>query len=424
MSHIKKIWKFLSSMKFAVILLLLLVAACALGSFIPQRQTLDWYFAHYSTRTAALIVGTCFDDVFRSPWFLILAVVLCGNLLLCNLLRLPELIRRWRRAGDPEQVLNRKPTVTLEGLADPEPVFTGLRMPKPRCLEQEGRELRFSGKNRIGYWGAWVCHLGVLLLILGVLLGQSTRQEYVVSGLPGETVAMGDSGYLVTLEDFRVEYTDSGMPSQYTSVLTMTDPQGRTQRGTASVNRPAELFGYRIYQNSTGSAARLTLRMNDTELTSAVLKEGEGIQIHNLPLIAYYLGRAEDPELGTGFRFSVYDTRSGTEDVYFQPDGTVGITFGPMEGIFSDPEAFTVLQIKRDSYTGLVLAGGLITLLGLILAFYLQPKRVWALREADGTWTLRGESPKGGALFARQLRQAAGLPESEPKKEEEPRAEG
>ena len=52
-------------------------------------------------------------------------------------------------------------------------------------------------------------------------------------------------------------------------------------------------------------------------------------------------------------------------------------------------------------------AGGLITLLGLFLAFYLQTCKLWAVREADGSWTLRGSSPKGGALFAERLREAA-----------------
>ena len=37
-----------------------------------------------------------------------------------------------------------------------------------------------------------------------------------------------------------------------------------------------------------------------------------------------------------------------------------------------------------------------LAVLGLALAFYVQPARVWAIQEAYGRWTMRGESRKGG----------------------------
>ena len=46
-------------------------------------------------------------------------------------------------------------------------------------------------------------------------------------------------------------------------------------------------------------------------------------------------------------------------------------------------------------------------LLGLIFAFYTQEAKIWALKEADGTWTVHGMYRKGGVLFAEQFREAA-----------------
>ncbi|MBR0063800.1 MAG: cytochrome c biogenesis protein ResB, partial [Oscillospiraceae bacterium] len=43
----KKVWKFLSSMKFAIILLVVLAAACSLGSFIQQGKSYEYYSAEY-----------------------------------------------------------------------------------------------------------------------------------------------------------------------------------------------------------------------------------------------------------------------------------------------------------------------------------------------------------------------------------------
>jgi hypothetical protein len=45
-------------------------------------------------------------------------------------------------------------------------------------------------------------------------------------------------------------------------------------------------------------------------------------------------------------------------------------------------------------------------MLGLILSFYLQPRRVWAVQDGEG-WTVSGECRKGGALFYDRLREAA-----------------
>ncbi|MBR0063748.1 MAG: hypothetical protein IJP67_06245, partial [Oscillospiraceae bacterium] len=55
--------------------------------------------------------------------------------------------------------------------------------------------------------------------------------------------------------------------------------------------------------------------------------------------------------------------------------------------------------------TPLALLGGLVVTLGLFLAFYLQPKRVWAVKNGE-SWTLYGECRKGGVLFTEEFLKA------------------
>jgi hypothetical protein len=62
--------------------------------------------------------------------------------------------------------------------------------------------------------------------------------------------------------------------------------------------------------------------------------------------------------------------------------------------------------VKKDRYTFLVLIGGLVTLIGLILAFYLQPACLWAVRQEDGSWRIGGRCQKGGVLFRERMREA------------------
>jgi cytochrome c biogenesis protein ResB len=67
---------------------------------------------------------------------------------------------------------------------------------------------------------------------------------------------------------------------------------------------------------------------------------------------------------------------------------------------FHDPQYYTLIQAKRDPFSWLALLGGLVTMGGIILAFYFQLTRVWAVDdEENGTWRVSGSCPKGGVLF-------------------------
>ncbi len=145
-------------MKFAIILLVILAVTCSIGSFVTQGQTYSWYSARYSERTAALILALHLDDVFHSWYFILISSFLCLNLFLCNVIRLPGLIGRTRKGG--------------------------------------------SFRERSGIWGAWVTHVGVLLLILGYSLGQFTYQEFAAYGVPGQSMAIGDTRLVTTIADF------------------------------------------------------------------------------------------------------------------------------------------------------------------------------------------------------------------------------
>ena len=60
----------------------------------------------------------------------------------------------------------------------------------------------------------------------------------------------------------------------------------------------------------------------------------------------------------------------------------------------------------------LAMIGGLVTLLGLILAFYLRPESMWAIREEDGRWTVYGRSVRGSVMFKDRFAEAAGPDET------------
>ena len=412
----KKLWKFLGSMRFAIILLVILAAACAGGSFLTQGLTYGEYAALYSERAAGMILGLGLDDVFHAWWFLVLTAFLCGNLLLCNLIRLPQLIRRTKEAADPAKL--GAPAVTLEGVRDPKALLAKLRMPKAaEATDAEGRRMLVSVQNRVGLWGAWVCHLGIFLLILGFALGQMTKEEFTVYGVAGEVKPLADTELAVYFADFQVTRAEDGFAEQYEATLEVYDLSGteeelQGQTITASVNHPGSAYGYKFYQNSMGDAAKLTVRRDGETVQEGWLCAGEGTYLMDTPLSVFLqavLPEDEaDPEGQTrsGCAYLVYVG----EELYTMSVRAVGELipdFAPYEVSFTAVGNYTLIQVKRDRFTPLALAGGLLTLLGLFLAFYLQTRKVWAIQTEDGAWTLHASSPKGGALFADRVKEAA-----------------
>jgi cytochrome c biogenesis protein ResB len=80
------------------------------------------------------------------------------------------------------------------------------------------------------------------------------------------------------------------------------------------------------------------------------------------------------------------------------------ITIDDLTVWFTDPQSYTLIQITTEPFSKLALAGGIVIMLGLLLALYVQPAEMWA-RKKDGLWLVTGSSRKGGVLFDRALRE-------------------
>lgn len=420
----KKIWKFLSSMQFAVALLVILAAACSLSSFITQGQTYEWYAAQYSERTAALILALHLDDAYHSWWFAAISAFLCLNLLLCNVIRAPHILRRMREEKDPASALRIPETAMAEGVRDPQELFRKLHMPSPaESTDENGHRVLYSVKNSIGLWGAWVCHLGILLLIAGFALGQITLENYVVYGVPGQSRKVGDTGYVVTIDDFRIGLREDDTVEQYTADITVRDVSlngnGDAASASISVNNPAKLFGMTYYQNSTGWAAKIHVDENGEALQDEVICAGEYLAVADKPDLVIYFNAfypdymmvpGQGPATLSGqlnnpaYLYSVYYRGEIIGMNILMPDEE--LTIDEYTVTFSEPQNYTLIQVKRDRFTPLALLGGLVTMFGLFLAFYIRPSRVYAVESENG-WTVKGYCRKGGVIFREEFNAAA-----------------
>ena len=419
---IKKIGRFISSMPFAIALLVVLAAACAFSSTVEQGQNYEYYAAQYGERTAGLILALRLDDAFHSVWFIGLSAALCLNLLCCNLIRLPVLLKRSRAFTDPERLIASGGDGPEACGREPEKLLKALGIPAAKeTATADGRRVLFSVRNRAGLWGAWVCHLGILLLIFGFALGQVTGQQFTVYALPGQTKPLGDTGLQVTVNDLRAELREDGSAEQFTADLTVRNlATGTEESAAASVNAPATFYGYKFFQNSYGWGADIRITKDGQPLQTEAVCAGDFLAVKDKPeLVIYFQTFYPDYVMvqgsGPSTQSMLPKNPAYLYQVYYQKqllgmnvlEGSEEMTIDEYAVVFEKPRNYTLLAVKRDRFTWLVLVGGMITLLGLVLAFYLRPAALCAVEEADGTWRVRAQSRKGGVLFREAFEKAA-----------------
>lgn len=420
MKQLKKAGAFLSSMKAAIIILCILILACLAGSLIPQGEAALYYTEHYSASLAGAVLFLGLDHIFRCWWFVILVLVLCANLLLCNILHFPALLKKFQKQNPPQKL----PTlpsgsIVLQTEGSTEDLFTALGFRQIEKTSLNGTPFWYARKNQIGYLGAWLCHFGMLIVIAGFGLGQMCQIEYTVYGVSGQTKPVEDSGYEMTINQFEVRLREDSTVEQYVSDITVRDADGTEKSGTLSVNSPLSLFGMKFYQNSTGWAASVSIFKENELLADQVICQGEACQVPGkedlvLVLSAFYPDYYEDenhmPATLTGnlknpaYLYTLYYQNQVLGMNILMTDEK--ITVDDYTFTFHDPQPYTLIQVKRDPFQGLAAIGALLIALALLLAFYVQPRALYARTEKEGTWLICGTSRKGGILYQEEIRKA------------------
>lgn len=403
----KKALRFLFSMKFALMILCLFVLVCIAGSVIPQGEIPAVYESAYPG-WSGLLLSIGLDDVFHSWWFVALTLVLCLNLLGCNLLHFTPLLEKTRQKSRP--LPSGEPGIPYTG--DPKALLRAMGF---RSWTQLGT-IQYAIRHRVGFWGAWLTHLGILIIIVGFALGQMYTVNYAVYGVPGEEKPIADTGLLLRIDDFTIGLREDDTVEQYTAKLTLTDPKtGTTWSGQTSVNHPWDGGGLRFYQNSTGWAADMAIYKGDTLVQSEILCAGDYRQVADqeklvVMLRSFYPDYIQGPDgmpttassrlENPGYLYALYYDGELVGMNVLRADEK--ITVSDYTILFANPRSYTLIQIKHDPFTWLAGLGGAILLLALVVAFYLHTEELWLQRE-EGFWRVYGRSRKGSDLFREKL---------------------
>ncbi len=403
----KKVYDFLRSMRFGILLLLLIAACSVVGTVIPQGREAAWYAQNYTDIHATLLT-LGMDRVFQGWFFITLLVLLCLNLSLCSILR----VRGFEKSGDLIARAAALPSVEKLDAVQLESVRKHLLT--QRCREQKIGTASVYSKNLFGRFGTFITHLAILLT---VIFGAAALYAPAVvdrSCLPGEALEMED-GTRIEVQSFHIENELGEL--DYESVLRVTLPDGRQSDWQAvSVNHPLSFGSYKVYQQTYGTAGSLTTRNTASGgedsfvLTEPCFLTTDGM--NGLWFEALYPGyiRGEDG----GFTLITSTSGSYTDPVYqilIAADGEYTpvlafpgeeLTVGDMEYTFNEPIEYPGLRIKRTPplVNALLLLAFALMIAGLTITFFLQP--VLVKTDPDG-YTVSGPKPESMRMELRLL---------------------
>ena len=409
-----RIWESLASVKLAVTLLILLSLGSVLGTVIPQGQPQAFYHHWASEAWAKVILTAQLDRVYSSFWFLLLVAALAVNLIVCSLNRLPKTLKSMGNTPTPEGL--HLPRVRLSqsvhGAASPEEVhalvrekFSSLQGIGGRVVESgradaEGKRLIFAQTGRFSRLGAYVVHLAILILMAGGLATALLGFKGNVWLHPGQVLDHIDlrSGqampldFKVRLDKFIFEKYEDGSPKLWQSNLSFIKDGKVVETAQCKVNHPATFGKVTFYMSSydqekTLDYIGLEVMDKDGPPRKIRIKNKEAVSLEGL-------GRIEildyDPNWrGGGFAAKIRLVREGAgaplefwvrprPPFQMPPQGQEVPTFKLTDARAKAGEYLAGLQANYDPGIWFVWIGGIIMLLGLVVALFWSHRRFWA----------------------------------------------
>jgi cytochrome c biogenesis protein len=282
-------------MRTAIVLLFLLALAAVPGSLLPQRSLsqnkVTQYFTEHPT-LAPVLDRLYLFDVFSSPWFAAVYLLLFISLIGCVLPRALEHFRSLRAAPPPApRNLLRLPDsgelgTPLPGAQALDVVEEELRVRRFRVVRRSTNTTGSSGeelsaeKGYLKETGNLLFHLSLVALLLGLAGGKlwgyegsilvtegqgfcNSFQQYDTYS-SGPLVNSGDLNPLcVDLEDFRAQYEENLTAASFTADIGYGAPGEKGRTTTIGVNEPLRLDGDRVYVTGHGFSPTFTVTRPD-----------------------------------------------------------------------------------------------------------------------------------------------------------------
>ncbi len=460
MSSLRFVWRQLTSMRTALSLLLILGVASIPGSLIPQRpqnpMKVSDYFKNDPSLAAWMDRFSLFD-VYGSPWFSAIYILLFLSLIGCVLPRTFEHFKAAKALPPitPKNLDKMEFFSTWHGSGlEIEAARTFLRKKHFRVREFEGT--LSSEKGYLRETGNLLFHLALILVLVGVSLGAlfgmkgeaivNVGERFTNTPTTYDSLSYGklfhDSSlppFTLAMDDFRAEYDPlTNAPKDYTLWVTATDKPGATPvKHIIKVNAPLSFGATNVYLQANGYSPVVTVRDSkgavvlqgpvpflpqDANLTSAgAIKVPDSNP--QLGFVASFLPTASrdkvrggvsafpealDPSLLLSAWTGNLGLDHGVPQSVYRIDTTkmtriglkslkIGETYSFAQGsiTFDGFVPWVNLQIVRDPGKMFALFGAILAILGLLASLFTRRRRIWIRVSDDGRVEVAGLAKNG-----------------------------
>ena len=440
-------WRQLTSMRTALILLMMLGIGAIPGSLVPQRTTNPMAVRDFFSKNPDLArwyERFSLFDVYASPWFSAIYILLFISLIGCVLPRSVEHYKAMRAQppATPKNLnrLSHHQEITLsgDGLERAESWFKKNRF---RVRIEDGSISAEKGYLR--ETGNLLFHLSLILILVGVSFGSlfGMRGEAIVNvgerfiNVPTsfDTLSFGKlknenalNPFQIKVDRFEAKYNPkTNAPEDYTAWVTVRD-SGKTSKKVMKVNGPLTFGNTRVYLQANGYSPVVTVR---DSLQNVVFQGPVPFlpQDGNLRSIGSIKVPDTSPQLG--FVSSFVPTNARTTDqgaisifpelldpklLFSIWEGDLGLDSGIPQSVYkidtTDMKQIALgsvkpgktysyeggsikletvvpwinLQIVEDPGKSYALVGGILAILGLLSSLYGRRRRIWVRRTQEG----------------------------------------
>lgn len=433
----------LSSVRFGVVLLVLLAAACMIGMLIVQQNVegFDKYFADLTPAQKFLYGKLGFFDIYHAWYFNLLLFVLSLNIVLASIDRFPgawtyisrkklDASAHWLKGQEQSASIRLSAATRDEAVGKISEAMRANRL-KTTVTEKKGKSFVFGERGAWNRLGAYAVHVALLTIFTGGFLtamfnrnGQMPLEPGLSSDEIKETVFNVDQLSQVTYQlPFTVECTDiqqklmrkegsitSDNTLDWLTRIKIKDPDYGDREALVHLNAPYDYRGYRFFQASfiaDGKAREISLRVTPAQggqpqdITiqrngSAKLADGTRVDFKDFSA-NFTVGGSGDADASTytnpAATLSVTPpggqparafafTPEMAERAPFAKQPVAGYTWRLVD--FEKAPKAHVLAVQKDPGSTVVYIG--FGLLGLTLSsvFFFSHERVWALVEEKG----------------------------------------
>lgn len=261
--NMRAIKQFLVSRKTVTWLIILILLGVLLGAVLPQQVSTPaqklaaWYDERPLLRIISHYLGL--DHIYTTGWFALLVTVFSVSLAISSY---EQAMLAWRKTFGTSGSAGNE-IIRIDEKDEARAVAV-LKQKGYYALFHDLTEKRFV-KHPWGYWGNFLLHLGMLVVIAASLVVMLTTKRAKLQLYEGESYVFGsnssaeETGLLikqfplkatVTLKTIRPEFWDNDGLRQITTSVDMLSRDGETSLHTITINQSIVFDAIKIYHDS------------------------------------------------------------------------------------------------------------------------------------------------------------------------------